>query len=273
MTRSNYQPVFKLSVSHSYFERNICKCLRFIPGAATQTFIKRFGLAKNDFVNGFSFYYNSTTALPDFLNYLGTVTGCNYFDFDIETTESSFDFFTQLPSNWLGSITYDSQDSANTISNSIVQLNPVLSSGINTKNIGTLTVHFSDIIGQPPGERLQFSINYTARATQWQYFVINRSALDLNAPAIAGKIPVSFDGPQNVTIENGQQALLFTSGDTLLPLSEVPRYKFDLVTSSGFNRSTTKTIFKGLPNPSPSRIGSIVTRGDNQAISPMYIYI
>lgn len=138
-----------------------------------------------------------------------------------------------------------------------------------------LTIHFADIIEQAAGACAQFAIRYAARATQWQYFVVNKGALKLDNPAITGKADINFEGPESVTIPSGQQAMLFTSGGNLIPLSEHPRYKFDLVNNpaGATTRPAARTIVRGLPGPAPWRIGSTLIGANNQCISSMYVYL
>jgi len=68
--------------------------------------------------------------------------------------------------------------------------------------------------------------------------------------------------------------MLFSSGTNLLPLSEIPKYKFDLVNNSAAGDlsatkklSTGKVVFKGLPNPDPGNTGIIVLNGQKQSSS------
>jgi hypothetical protein len=144
-----------------------------------------------------------------------------------------------------------------------------------------LKISLSDILKyQNKDGALQMQIEYTARATQWQYYIINRSLVKLDNPAVTGKSDIAFEGPANVTIATGQAALLFTSGKNLIPLSECPKYKFDLVNSSGAtqdngsrSKKAGKIIFKGLPHPQPGRFGSLIVNGKGQVSSPIYLYI
>ena len=272
MIRSNFQPLFKITVSHSYFEQGICQCLWFKEGKATADLSKRFGLKRRDTINGLEFYADTQATIRAFLNYISSTTKATYFDFDLETTDDAFRTFTESPLGWLGQFVYDSQNESNTNDRGITQLNAELSPDFNAKSVGSLKIYFSDIIKQGFA---QFAISYMARATQWQYFIINRSAVKLDNPAISGKNEVKFDGPETVTMDNGQKAILFTSGSNLLPLSKVSGLRFDLVNNSvqaDSQKSSSKIIFKGLPSPDPIRIGTVQGQS-NQLASPMYVYI
>lgn len=277
MSQTNYQPVFKVEVSHTYFDKNICRCLCFKPGPVTSSLLSRFGIRKRDNMNGFDLFINSRTPLPEFLGYISNTTGSSFFDFEIETIAPAFNLFTELiPTNWVGKLVYDSGSELNTNENGQILLGASLSPG-GTSFLGSLTIHFDDIIKTANQGFAQYAISYTARATQWQYLVINKSAVQLDNPAISGKAGINFIGPQNVTMDNAEQALLFTSGDNLLPLSEVPKYKFDLVNNTarqtGQKPSSAKVIFKGLPSPHPSRIAFDKAGNTGRIVSPMYVYV
>jgi hypothetical protein len=278
---SNFKIAFKITVAHTYFEQGICNCLQFTPDDSTKKLLARFGFMTKNKVNGLELYSNSTSELQVFLNYIARVTGQGLFTFKIQTSNPNFNSFTELPTDWTGQLVYDSQSTANVHDADSVQLKETRSNDANNTDFGSLIIRFDDVIKYTDGQNLaQFNISYEARATQWQYFVINKSALKLDNPAVVGKSEISFNTPQNVTIENGEQALLFSSGDNMIPLSEVPKYKFDLVNnpiltdSENQKKSTaTKTILKGLPAPDPKRFGLISVDSKKQVSSPMYVYV
>ena len=267
--------VFQVAVTHTYFEKNICNCLHFEPGPVTKSLIKRFGLVISKQVNGFALYANPVNTIPLLLSYIKAAMGATFFDFDIRSDDTNFSYFTELPLNWMGELVYDSHSAANINNAGIIQLTESLSDSAGTPYSGSLSIHFNDIL---KGDT-QFSIKYTARATQWQYFVVNKNAVPLNNPAVTGKSNINFNDPENVTMENGDQALLFTSGNNLIPLSRVPKYKFDLVSytstinNDAAQRASPKVIVKGLPNPGARQIGIAKADNKGQVSSPMYVYI
>jgi hypothetical protein len=278
---SKFKVVFKLTVTHAYFEQGICSCLQFTPDDRTKKILTRFGFLIKNKVDGFELYSNSNSELPALLDYIKKATSQEFFTFNIQTNNPDFNSFTALPVNWMGQLTYDSRAAGNLYSANIVKLKETLSADTNPKAVGSIVLRFDDVIkytGRING--VLFNIGYEAKCTQWQYFVINKSALKLDNPAVVGKSDISFNAPQSVTTENGLQALLFSSGDKLIPLSEVPKYKFDLVNnpiltdSKKPNKSTApQTIFRGLPTPDPKRIGLITMDSKKQVSSPMYVYV
>ncbi|RKR04879.1 hypothetical protein C8C83_4211 [Flavobacterium sp. 90] len=231
----------------------------------------------NPVSNGFDLYSNTKSSLSDLLDYISKSTDQDFFEFDIKCSNPNFILFTTLPINLLGAINYSSQDPKNINENGKITLNQTFETKLIPSNFGHLKIYFEDILKeQNTSNSVLFEINFTARATQWQYYFINKNAVSLNNPSITEKENIQFDGPKTVTIPTGESALLFTSNKTYITLSEKPKYKFDLISSSSSTNQTNtkpKVIIKGLPVPDVSRIGIIENNDQNQVASPMYIYL
>ncbi len=277
MIQSNYIKIFGTAAYHTFFDNGKCNCLHFIPNHKTDQTLKKFGFKMNPVSNGFDLYSNTKSSLSDLLDYISKTTQQDYFEFDIKCSNPNFILFTTLPINWIGAINYSSQDPKNINNNGKITLNQSLESKTVSTHFGHLKIYFEDILkDQNPTNPVLFEINFTARATQWQYYFINKNAVQLNNPSITEKENIQFDGPQTVTIPTGESALLFTSNKTYITLSEKPKYKFDLISSSTSTNQTNtkpKVIIKGLPVPDVSRIGLIENNDQNQVASPMYIYL
>jgi hypothetical protein len=276
MIRSNFKIVFGVEVLHSYYESEQCGCLSFHEDEVTHGLMKRFGFIFNFKKNGFEVYADlAKETIDSLLAQITKTTGEAAFCFTINTRDPYFTTFTDLPMQQVPQLTYDTASVNEQKETGTFLLIPGHDDRPAQPGIGSLKVAFSDIIkyaGSDGG--VHFTISYSARATQWQYFVINKSAVKLDAPLVTGKNNFSFSGPEKVTIPTGEQALLFTSGTTFIPLSEHPKQKFDLVNQQQGSRSgSAKTIFKGLPNPHPSSIASVSVDGKIQVASPMYVYI
>lgn len=278
MIQSNYIKLFTTAVYHTYFDNHKCNCLHFIPNNKTEKILKKFGFRINTVSNGFDLFSSTTSTLSNLLDYISKTSTQDYFEFNIKCSNPNFILFTALPVNWLGEITYASQDNKNQINNGTVTLNPTLETKTMAPFFGNLKIYFEDILKNQNSTSLQFEINFKARATQWQYYFINKNDIPLPNPAITEKENIQFDGPQQVTLQTGEKALLFTSNNTDIVLSEKPRYKFDLINKNisnetGQNNSKSKIIIKGLPVPDVSQIGIVENSKDNQVSSPMYIYL
>ena len=259
--QSSFKKIAQLEVSHSYFEENASTVLVFTPTKITQQMMAQYGLIFRLNSSGFELYANSTNTIESFLNYLKKVSPA-YFEFTIISRDPSFFLYTELPA---GTLLYDT-DFANSIVND-AQLLTLQTNNTTTSKLGSLILRFEDILKFANKDGFaRFCISYAARATQWQYYIINKSELPLNNPVVVGENNINFDGPKEVMIGTGESALLFTS-DTLLPLSKIPHYQFDLVSSY---RGSTKTLIKGLPAADGIRI----TRNEkDESCSPIYVYI
>jgi len=280
MTQTNHKMVFRVRVFHSYFEHNICNCLRFKPSPQTAQLQKRFGFNTRYEVNGFDFFADTNTSLTSLLQYINKATNQASFDFEIESINGAFPNFTEMPSGWLGQMRYDSKSAANYFEGDLLNLATDFGKQPATAITGTLSLQFDDILKYTTGKGYaDFCIRLTARKTQWQYFVINKSDVQFTQPVIKDNGSIEFNGPEKVTIPSGQEALLFSSGANLLQLSRTPQYKFALVdrTAAGptdaVKRSAERVLFKGLPQPDPSKINLVTINGSQQFSSPMYVFI
>lgn len=275
MIQSNFIKLFSVAVYHTFYDNNKCNCLHFMPNPETVKMFHKFGFRMNDNSNGFELFSNTKSSVSDLLDYILKTTHQDYFEFDISCSNPNFIFFTALPINWLGTIMYSSQDPKNQINKDSVLLNQILDTKPMSAYFGHLKIYFDDL--KKNTNPLLFELNFTARATQWQYYFINKNNVQLSNLSITEKENIQFEGPEKMTLQTGEQALLFTSGKTNIVLSEKPKYKFDLVNKSTTNyslpaNSKGKIIFKGLPVPDVSRIG-IIENQNNQVTSPMYIYL
>jgi hypothetical protein len=275
MIQSNFIKVFNVMVYHTFYDNGKCKSLHFTPSSQTEKALRKFGFLINTSSNGFDLFYNATTSIESVLNYITSTTSLEYFEFTIESDTPNFIYFTALPINWLGQITYTSQDPKNQNKDTKIQLNQTFETKESTLQFGQLKIYFVDIIKQNSSQPIQFEINFEARATQWQYYIINKNSIPMDNPLITDKGSMQFDGPKKTTLQTGEEALLFTSGTTYIAQSEKIKNKFDLVNKNKPNESTkinsnAKIILKGLPVPDVSRI---VIIENNQVASPMYIYL
>lgn len=272
MIKDSYKILFSLSVAHSYFEKGLWDCIQLLPGKTTKTLQKRFDIKMRMGINGLEVYLNSIGSATSLLTYITSVTDQDYFDFEIVTDPLLFWSVTDLPSNSVGQLIYDSQLSVPKDKTTSI-LKPTLSDEPCLKNSGNVKIRFADIIKSESG-KISFHIEFQAKSTQWNYYIINKSKIKLNKPGIAEKAnSISFEGPESVTTQEGISAIRFSSGGHLLPLSQVPKYKFDLVDDASGGTSGAKPIYKGLPNPDPIRTDIVQVNGKNVFASPMYIYI
>ncbi len=249
-----------------------------MPDVKAVNILTRFkGVIKNG-VNGFELYVEAASSLNGWLENIQQATGEVFFDFDIECSNPAFINFTDLPLGEIVKLAYNSSITENTGTGNSLKLVETFSSNSQPGQLGKLRVYFKDITLSTAGSYNKYIISFKARATQWQYYVINRSGELMDNPVITGTPDIPFQGPTAVLLENGQQALLFSSGNKLLPLSIQPLYAFSLFnkfTASEIgpeDKTTLKTIIKCLPTPGEN----IVTKNENGEVmvfSPMYVNV
>lgn len=270
-----YQRLFQLDVFHSYFQKDICRCLEFNAEPATEQLMKRFRFLIRKQINGIGFYVKGGQSTEALLSYIENATGQDSFCFQIRSNNPDFNFFTELPPNWVGQLLYDSNNI--TVLDQQVNLNQELSGNAGTLCMGKVTLRFADILKFSDQTGFaNFEIKYQARATQWQYFVINRSSVSFEGLSISGKQNIDFDGPEQVQTAAGEAALLFSSGNNFIPLSEAALYRFDLMNlplSADGTALAPQIIIKGLPTPIPEWIGQVMDKTNEHLSSPMYVYL
>lgn len=269
MANQTYRPLFQIEVFHTYFESGTAEnSLQLTPSDTTSTLFNTYGFRLHSKKGIFTVFGSYEGAFLDLLNEITATSDINYFDFNLDSNDPSFYGYTELPVNEKNTYLYDSNSNSNLETPEGIILAPTQIPFIT--HFGNVRIYFEDII-ESIQEIPSFNIQFNARATRWDYFIINTSNLDLQAPSIETNDDFGFEGPEQATISNGQTALKFTSGNKLLLLSEVPKYKFSLV--KALQDGSKEEVFKRLPSPNPLYLETYNEDGITKASSPMYIYI
>ncbi len=267
---TNYTSLFNISVLHSYFASGNCESLMYNPSIDTKKIIDTYGFAVRKKQNGFELYASTNQSIEDYLNYIKQVTGVDNFEFTGSAINQSFYNYTaEISLIEIGILSYEN----NTQTNSPITLEETFISKSDTQEVLNIKIKFDDIINaHKTNPNLVFQIQLNARKTQWQYNIINNSNQSFIEIAIESNTEkIQFSNEGKVTLQNGQQATLFSSGTTLIPLKNTTEYKFDIVNIKQTIAGNRKEIiFKGLPIPDPSNIKILE---DNTIASPMYVYI
>lgn len=277
--KSSYTLLFSVLVEHDYFNKSACTCLSINPGGATQQIFDRYGIKCIQEHNEHKFYIKSVASIDDYLDHITKVSHQTGFEFEMLPQISNFNIITELPVDWNGTITYHTKDPSNVSKPDSITLAANFDSTTESIACARLIIYFEDLLKQlGTSNGANFLIKYESRATRWNYYIINRNAVSLDNPKISGRDDVAFEGPTNTTLENGQEALKFTTGDQFLPMSETPVYKFKLINENSnaaktLNRPSGKLIMDGLPNPSPQRISIEKNAEKSIASSDMYVYV
>lgn len=260
-----------LNAVHTYFEPTERIGLKFSIGAASQQWAKRYGVYLNTTFNGCTVYSNSSAETSRLLETIKNTTGTNALRIDVYAANANFYVFTKLPKNWLGIVQYKSSNVTKQ-PDEIQQLTPTHTTTSAANKLGEVTLYFDDLVKTNTPNNYQ--LHFEARATQWNYYVINNGDAPLVNPFIETKNKIAFKKPVEVELQNNTKALLFSSGDSNIPLASTPKQKFKLMDDLGMNsanKKKTRTIFKNLPNPIPTRTS--IAQTNEIYVSPMYIYL
>lgn len=270
---NNYRKIFGVEIFHSYYENNLCTGLTYQPDEATKYLMKRFSLVLKLTNKGFNLYTDIKSNLVDFLNYLDKIVEKKVFTFNATTLNKRFYQFTKLPVNKLGVITYNSNTSVEVSDTNQLLLQSYFKEASLENLVFSLSVNFSDIIElENNNKEATYSIQFESRSTQWNYYIINKSGQSFGELSIEETKEINFEGPEEVTLENGQKAQMFSSGPQLLQLTEIPNYSFNLTSRTQRNGTyRSKIILKGLPNPNPSVF--TIKPEKSTMISLMYVYV
>ncbi|MEE4000451.1 hypothetical protein V1T75_08870 [Tenacibaculum sp. FZY0031] len=273
MFKSSFYKMFRVEVMHTYFVNNICKGLVYVASKETKGIIKRFSLKLKVIDNGFEFYTQTEKTIEEFLNYITLTTGEESFNFNITTTNQQFYHYTNLPVNQLGVIKFSSA-SVET-SNKEKKLIPSFTKKQEANILSRVSIHFQELVKLDKSKELaNYKIQFKARETQWKYFILNNSKQNLGELSITGKSEKQFKGPFDVILQNGQKAQEFSLKEGVLPLSEVPKYQFNLISNTKKNgEARTRVICKGLPTPNPNTIEIKRSESELVVASLMYVYV
>ena len=269
MTQFDYIKIFSIKVSHTYFENEIDQNVVFKPQVATQAFIEKYSFKIRQDTYGLQVYVQSQQPIYELLEYIHQTDGINLFDFDILAKDPNFYIYTELPLSIQGPLLYSSEDELNQFENESIRLHLRIGDARDESVFGELQISFDDIINNLNSSvKNEYEIRFDARSTRWQYYIIYASNIHYDTISIKGSSGIEFSDPIEVSLPNGDKALLMTS-TSLIPLSNIPKFKFDLINS----KTDGTTIFSGLPNPDPNALSLTEIDGEMLPCSPAYIYI
>ncbi|WP_299276850.1 hypothetical protein [uncultured Psychroserpens sp.] len=268
---NSYRILFDLLVTHTYFKTGFCEGLTYKPSKSTSELMDRFNLKVLNIDKGFQFYSRGKVPFDTFLNYITKATEHSYFEFNAQSTDQVFYQYTNLPLDDIKTLLFDSEQSH--AEGDFIVLNQQFQK--RSANLFTLRIQFSDILMHLAKDAIgHYRIDFSSRATKWQYTIINNSQEHYNELSIKSNSEVEFDSGKEVVLNNGQKAIAFTSiGDNIV-LSQIPKHTFDLVcTESEMGVKISRILFKGLPMPIPSQLQVIKTNTEMSMVSPIYIYL
>ncbi|MEM6685395.1 MAG: hypothetical protein AAF617_06320 [Bacteroidota bacterium] len=270
---TTYTSLFKLSVAHSYYASGLCECMRYEATQETNSIFQKYGMLLRIEQSGFEVYTTTNQALETYLNYVSQVSQQTAFVFSGIVTDANFHNFTNVPMDEIGVLSYESDQTLSEASSETIQLQETFIQKDSTQKALSITIKIADIIQwQQTSDHVQFNIQLQARETQWNYYIINNSNQEYNKLEIQSTEPtIAFTGSTAVTLQNGQNALLFTSNNPQIPLKNEVTYQFNLInTRKTIAGERQEIVVKGLPIPNPQ---NLQIQDDLTIASLMYVYI
>ncbi|AXG69266.1 hypothetical protein KORDIASMS9_01486 [Kordia sp. SMS9] len=269
---TTYTLLFNVSVSHSYYASNVCECLLYEAAAETQATFQKYGLTIRKTNDGFEVYSTTNQSLETYLNYISQVSGQTAFEFLGRTTDQNFYYFTDIPMNEVGVLTFTSDQTNSDASNNSIMLKETFVQKAATQHALQLTIKFEDLIqAKKTNDPIAYSIQLQARQTQWVYYIINKSNQEYNQLEIQSTdAAIQFTAAAEITLQNGDIALPFSS-QIQIPLTNEVTHQFNLInTKKTISGERKEIIFKGLPIPNPQ---NLQTQDDHTIASLVYLYI
>lgn len=261
--------LFSITITHTYYEDRICKELQYKPSVATQNLFDTYNLHIHKTTTGFSLYAATTQEVKDFLNAIKTTEAETSFSFEVVSLNPSFTVYTPYPISERGYFSFTIPANGDTTALERTFVSDAAST-ISFK----ITIDFDAIIRfRESGNNPNYNIEFESRKTQWRYYIITNSRQQFEKLSIQSNSDIQFEGPTEVTLQNGQNAHMFSSSSLLLALKEIPEYAFDLLSISENFGTPAKVIFKGLPMANPNTIEAYTEEDSIQVFSPLYIYI
>jgi hypothetical protein len=269
---TTYTSLFRITTLHTYYASNICEGLHYNASPTTQTIIDKYGLIVRKNTNGFELYTTTNQPIEEYLNYIKQVTEEKAFEFSGTTIDQNFYNYTaEIPLTNIGILSYEKkQDTATAMP---IELTKTFIPKSDTKNAIHLKIEYDDIIRlRKTNTSIEFQIQLNARKTQWRYYIINNSNQNFNELAIESNTDeIQFSNEGETTLQNGQRALLFSSGTHKIPLKNTAENKFNLInTKTTIAGNRKETVFKGLPIPNTMNLQILE---DDTIASLMYVYI
>ena len=263
--------LFKISVFHEYFENGFSPYLELKANHDTQSFLNRYRLKTLKTQCGFELHYYGSNHLTDFIKSLPDLLDNQPLVFNIINQDKHFAIITDLPLEYCAECHYDSRISEQ--SELIVSLEQRTLK--ETAIVGLVCIYAESLVNTP-----HFLIKMPARKTHWHYYVINRSQLKITDLLIRNHQGIEFNKPQSVVLKNGEQALLFSSGEQRFAFSEKMKSPFNLLDvipsfsdSSEYQRATVRQLIIGLPMPKTDELMIETQNGQRYVYSPMYVYL
>ncbi len=280
-----YQPLFTLSVEHTYFSDGLWKGLEFTPTPATQKVLTGAGMLFRHTPNGIGMFYDEEKSQALRL-YAEDTDGILNFSFKANAKDRTFANYTAPSTHKKGAILYfNNRETKNTAESGKISLSKegyvsekdfeeidaLVAEGALSDSDRRATPDFvvNIFTGFSGGEGFtakNYSISFNARQSFWKYHLLgnmnrtNPYIVDLDSQ-------VEFEFCGDVMLQGNKPAKIFRSKQ-LIPVLERSNYRFQLREPGP---GTGKVLIKRLPVASEGRLGMEVINGKNEVVLESFV--
>lgn len=287
--------LFRIRLLHEYFDDGIFRSVRLQACPETRAFLNRYRINARQDAGFYELNYFGSNAPERFTQSLVDLLAGRPLLFDMLNYDDDFAIKTDLPTYWCGQLLYDSSRTVVLESESgtkqdiqegqeeTVELACQLQTRTATQTaiIGQIMIYAKDLLGsRGKMRRPAFIIRMKARQTHWHYYVLNRSQLKVTQLKVINSQGIIFENPKQVTLRNGELALLFSSGKQAFALSETVQDPFNLVDvmpsapdQSRRQSTNVRPLITGLPIPQTNAVTIEMQDGQPYVYSSMYVYL
>lgn len=266
MSKIQYFQLANVSIFHSYYQSGIFRDVRIIPDSRTQTFMWNSGLLLRQFENGFS-VLNAGSFSGSYVRELINFFNGFYLRFQVFSTKQEFIQITDTPVNKLVYFKFTSNKVKE------MELIPELIPAGPSSPIAIVDLHLDDFLSSENTlQRQAYSIRFSARPLQWNYYVITRANEFNENLVVVDQKGTQFQGPDKVILSNGVTSHRFSSETDLFPIEEYPNSFFGLKTKMS-GGDDDEFLIDHLPAPTPITVTVSENPDAELACSNMYVYL
>ncbi len=282
--------IFAINITHQYYQQSFESTdnysneypLMLVPDERTERFIQRYQLLRLQTDGYFALYHMGPGPGEHFAQALATLLEDQPMVLYVQSRDPDFITVSDVPVNWYGLMAYSSNQVGESVGAAeAVPMQQTLEGPVSpmTGKAGNKVGKVS-IYPQSLSQNRQYQIAIAARQTHWHYYVFNRSQLHFNELLITNRQGLAFTNAGEVTLQNGEQATLFKSPGSPLPLQGSKQTHFDLLnllsggtTGEANAQANSNVLIKGLPIPPTNRIDVTELNGQPYVYSQMYVYL
>jgi len=273
---SSYQTLFTIAFRHDYFLNNRFRGFTFTPLQETFEYMSRRGLLLK--VMGAEIKVLAETGADAELK-LKQLYAENYnLKFAVNITDGNFFNYTDgLDGDAANTVYYFSNVNREGGARNNSKLNQDETTG--THDARPVT-EFSGLFFAKPfaivdirllaENPAEFQISFRAKSTYWKYIIISSQFHDYENLSIVGGQDISFDGPEEMDLQNRQRAMVFQSKE-LIKLSEKPSKTFSLVENYVPGTNRHRVLKRILPAPDIGAISAATLTNMQTNYSEIFI--